>query len=232
MKGCFVVDVDVRKGTLKHQIAGEIRKAIFRGKLNPGDKVTESKISRDYGVSRGPVREAMQLLVMEGLLVTITFKETKVANITFEEATDLLIPIRINIETFALKHAYSLWTQQHFEKFEEILEQMKRASMFNDTYLFSELDMQFHELIIRSSEMNNVENMWDAALGRLRLLFIYHNELPMDLQKYTECHRTLLDSFKTGNIDESIQSLKDHIIQTNTPGIQLPADKDKQDKEN
>src|SRR5699024_9458948 len=117
----------------------EIRRAILRGNLSPGEKVTESKISSGYGVSRGPVREAMQLLVMEGLLESVTYKETKVASITMEEVTELLLPIRINIETFALKNAYSSWDEKTFEKFEEVLEQMRRAVVFNDSQLFSEL---------------------------------------------------------------------------------------------
>ncbi|WP_343751637.1 GntR family transcriptional regulator [Lentibacillus halophilus] len=219
--------MNVRKGSLKHQIAEEIRKAIFRGDLKPGEKVTELKLSKDFEVSRGPIREAMQLLVMEGLLVSTTFKETKVANITSEEANELLVPIRINIETFALKKGFPLWGQQHFEQFEEVLEQMRRAANFNDTPLFSDLDMQFHELIVRSSNMYNVKSLWDSVLNRSRLLFIYENDLPFDLQKYTEFHRTLLDSFKTGDLDFAIRTLKDHIIQSNSLNIEFPIEGDK-----
>lgn len=214
------MDTNVRKGSLKHQIAREIRRSIFRGDLSPGEKVTESKISKDYEVSRGPVREAMQLLVMEGLLESTTYKETKVASITMEEVTELLVPIRINTETFALKHAYPLWDEQHFAKFEEILEQMRRAVAFNDSPLFSELDHRFHELIIRSSNMTNVENIWDGVLSRIRLLFVY-NEPSMDLQRFMESHHKLLDVFKSGNLDDAVEKLQHHIWQSNTPDIQL-----------
>lgn len=226
----YALDINVRKGSLKHQIAKEIRKAILRGNLSPGEKVTESKISKGYGVSRGPVREAMQLLVMEGLLVSVTYKETKVASITAEEVTELLLPIRIDIETFALKHAYPLWDEQYFEKFEEILEQMRRAVVFNDSPLFSELDQQFHELIIRSSNMVNVENIWDGVLSRIRLLFVYQNEPSMDLQSFMESHRRLLDVLKSGSLDDAVERLQEHILETNRPEILLAQKDKKQDQ--
>lgn len=213
--------VNVRKGSLKHQIADEIRRSIFRGKLNSGDKVTETQISKDFGASRGPVREAMQLLVMEGLLVTVTFKETKVASVTAEEVTELLIPIRINIEIFALRNVYPSWDKKYFEKFDGILEQMNRAVVFNDMPLFSELDMQFHELIIHSSNIASVENLWNGVLNRIKLLFIYRKEFTMDLEGFTDSHRVLLDAFKTGDIDYSIEQLKKHIKETSTPNIHL-----------
>ncbi|RYG73083.1 GntR family transcriptional regulator [Lentibacillus lipolyticus] len=208
---------NVRRGSLKHQIADEIRRSIFRGELMPNDKVTEKQLSAYFDVSRGPVREAMQLLVMEGLLVSTTYKETKVASITTEEVTELLVPIRINIETFALKHAYPSWDEQNFKAFEKILEQMERAEVFNDTQLFSELDQRFHELIIRSSNMVNVENFWDGVLSRIRLLFVYQNNLSMNLQNFVESHRVLLDVFKSGDLDESVQKLQEHIVKANTP---------------
>lgn len=216
--------MNMKKSSLKHQIAEEIRKVIFRGDLNPGDKVTETKLARELDVSRGPVREAVQLLVMEGLLVSITFKETRVSQITTEEVTDLLIPMRINMETFALRKAYPLWDQGSFARFEEILEEMRRATMYADLPYFNELDLQFHEYIIQSSNMSNVSNLWQGISNRIRLHFSYQNQLSQDMQKFLNDHRTLFNSFKSGSIDNAIQSLKEHLIETNTPPAQLLPD--------
>ncbi|QQK80763.1 GntR family transcriptional regulator [Salicibibacter cibi] len=202
----------LKKSSLKHQIAEEIRKAIFKGQLSPGEKVTETKLSVNLGVSRGPVREAIQLLVMEGLLISTAYKETKVSHITTEEVTELLVPMRINIETFALK-TLPTWNEQNFENFERVVELMRRASTFNDHPLFSDLDMQFHELIIRASNMSNVSNLWDAIFNRMRLLFTYQSESAWDLKKFTEAHSDLLNVFKTKDVDHAIRCLKEHIIE-------------------
>lgn len=138
--------MSVEKSSLKHKIAGEIKKVIFRGELNPGDKVTETNIANELNVSRGPVREAIQMLVMEGLLISTTFKETRVSHITTEEVTDLLIPMRINMETFALKRAYLLWDQDTLARFEQVLKKMRDATKSKELPYFNELDLQFHVL--------------------------------------------------------------------------------------
>lgn len=218
------MDINIKKRSLKYQIAEGIKKEIFRGKLNPGDKVTESDIAKKLEVSRGPVREAMQLLVMEGLLVSVTYKETRVSSITTEEVTELLIPMRINMEIFALKKGYSTWNEQYFEKFEELVDQMKRATVFNDMPLFNEVDLQFHELIIMSSNMNNLSHLWAGILNRIRLHFVHQNSLSLDLQKFTDEHEMLLNTFKAGDLDTAVQGLKDHIIKTNMPQAELLPD--------
>lgn len=212
--------------SLKHQIADEIRQNIFQGKLNPGDKITETKISKELEVSRGPVREAIQLLVMEGLLVSITFKETRVSNVTTEEVTELLLPMRIQMESFALRKAYPQWNETHFEQLEKNLEYMKRAAAYHDLPLFNELDIQFHEFIINSSNMSSVMHLWKGIVNRIRLHFLYQNSLNFELEKFCEDHRYLLDTFKKGDLEDSIQSLKNHIIKTNTPAADLLSDQE------
>lgn len=208
------MELNIKRSSLKYQIADAIKKEIYKGKLEPGDKVTESFIAKKLEVSRGPVREAIQLLVMDGLLVSIANKETTVSGITTEEVTELLIPMRINMETYALKKGYSLWTDKHLKQFENILEQMKRATIFNDMFLFNELDIQFHELIILSSNMNNLMNIWSAISSRIQLHFCLQNKL-IDLEKYTEEHSNLLDAFKSSDLDYAIETLEKHIIDTN-----------------
>lgn len=222
------MDINIKKSSLKYQIANGIRKEIFRGKLNPGDKVTESDIAKRLEVSRGPVREAMQLLVMEGLLVSTTYKETRVGSITTEEVTELLIPMRVNMEVFALKKAYSSWDEVYFEKFEELVDQMKRATIFNDMVLFNEVDIQFHELIIVSSGMNNLTQLWEGILNRIRLHFVLQNRLSLNLQKFTNDHEMLLNSFKKGELETAVQVLKDHIIETNLPQVELLPDQERE----
>lgn len=214
------MDMSIKRTSLKLQIAEVIKKEIYKGKLKPGDRVTESYISKKLDVSRGPVREAIQILVMEGLLVSIANKETTVSGITTEEVTDLLIPMRINMETYALKKGYDSWTKEHFEKFENILEKMKQSSLLNDMFLFNELDIEFHELIILSSQMNNLINLWSSVSSRIHLHFCLQNKL-FDLKQFTQEHENLLDAFKQGDIDISLKALEQHIIDTNLSRINL-----------
>ncbi|WP_282940836.1 GntR family transcriptional regulator [Paenibacillus sp. RC67] len=89
--------------TLRNQVYKDIKSAIIRGKIEPGTRLRENDISKEMGVSRGPIREAILLLEREGLLVTQTHKETMVAKVEKDEVTMLLNPLRVLLESFSIQ---------------------------------------------------------------------------------------------------------------------------------
>src|SRR5437763_486534 len=89
----------------REQVANILRESIVSGKLKPGDRIREKEISDQLGVSRGPIREAIRQLEQEGLLISYPYKETVVAEMSDDEIMDVLIPIRIILETYSSKKA-------------------------------------------------------------------------------------------------------------------------------
>ncbi|OKL36873.1 GntR family transcriptional regulator [Domibacillus mangrovi] len=213
---------NLSKFSLKHRVAYEIRKSIFDGKLEQGEKITESQVSQDLGVSRTSVREAMLLLELEGLLISSPYKDTRVATINQEEVLELLLPMRVHIETFALKKGFPTWGEKTKEEFEHILENMKKAVHFEDLSTFMELDIQFHELIVTSSEMDNVIRIWESIVHRIRLHFLYQNRKSGTLQKWLSDHEELIHILVHGtSVDEAVDALGKHIMDTNIPDVYL-----------
>lgn len=211
---------NLAKSSLKDRIAQELRRLIFEGKLTQGEKITESQISQDLGVSRTSVREAMLLLELEGLLISSPYKETRVATISKEEVIELLIPMRIKIETYALKKGYPLWSEQTKEQFKDILKKMKQAVIFEDLSSFIELDIQFHELIVTASELDNVIRIWESIVRRIRLHFLYQNSKSGTLQKWLVEHETLAESLlKEDSLETAVEELEKHIYETNIPDV-------------
>jgi DNA-binding GntR family transcriptional regulator len=211
--------LSITKSSLKHQIAGEIRKAIFTERLKPGDKITETEISKELGVSRGPIREAIQMLVLEGLMLSSPYKETRVATITKEEVLELLIPIRLNIETYALKKGFASWDEQVIKKFEMIIIEMEKAITYKDLLQLVELDLRFHEIIIHSAQNTNVINIWESIVNRIRIHFIYQGKFYTDLQQIIEEHQAMLKTFATGSLEDALGELKKHILDQNLPNV-------------
>lgn len=210
--------VDLAKASLKHHIAADIRRDIFEGRLHPGNKVTESRLAEEIGVSRGPVREAIQLLEMEGLLTSVSYKETTVSRISQEEVEELLLPMRIHIETYALKKAYAVWETSHEgTAFDPILEQMRRMAILQDVSGFDAWDVHFHEHIVRSSRMTNVIKIWEGIVSRIRLHFATQNKGSDVLQRYWEDHRDLVTMFRTEKMQKAVDALETHIMRSDMP---------------
>ena len=72
-------------------IARQLRRAIGDGELVPGHQLNEMELSRSLGVSRGPLREAMQRLTQEGLLLSVRNRGVFVIEVTDDDVRDLYL---------------------------------------------------------------------------------------------------------------------------------------------
>lgn len=210
------------KSSLKHQIAEEIKKMIFEGKLEQGEKITELQVSQSLGVSRTSVREAVLLLEQEGLLISEAYKDTRVTTISQEEVLEILIPMRLQIETFSLKKGFEAWEEDTKSQFKIILDDMKKATFYEDLSTFIELDIQLHGLIVKSSGLENVVRIWESIVNRIRLHFLHQNSRSGTMEKWLQEHEELVNVLVNGNsVDEAIEALKSHIVDTNLPDVYL-----------
>ena len=210
------------KSSLKQQIAEEIKKMIFEGKLKQGEKITEQQVSQSLGVSRTSVREAVLLLEQEGLLISEAYKDTKVTTISQEEVLEILIPMRLQIETFALKKGLSTWGEDTKSQFETILEGMRKATAYKDLSMFIELDIQLHGLIVQASGLENVIRIWESIVNRIRLHFLHQNSRSGTMEKWLQEHEELVTILvSNSSLEVALEALKSHIVDTNLPDVYL-----------
>ena len=83
-------------------IAEDIKNAIIKDEIKPGEKIIESQIAREMGVSRSPLREAIQKLEKENILVVIPYKGIYVNMLGKKEIEDIY-NLRIMLEAYAIK---------------------------------------------------------------------------------------------------------------------------------
>jgi DNA-binding GntR family transcriptional regulator len=213
--------------SLRHQISDDIRQAIFEGKLKPGDRIREMDISKQMGVSRGPIREAMRVLELEGLLFSQPYKETVVAEFTKEEAIEVLIPIRLVIELFAIRKGVPLMSDQDLDHLSEIVNGMQLAADREDLLKLVDLDLSFHEYLVRMSKYDHVIGIWSSISSRIRLHFLFQGKMYEDLQEVWKEHIILLETLKQKNIAKLEQEMTQHISVSNLLQLSRDEEKDK-----
>ena len=91
--------------SMRQRATDVLRAAIINGRLVPGDRLKEAELSEQLGISRAPVREALRQLEHEGLVVSLPYRATEVLGISQEEIAEVLVPIRLTLETFAFRRA-------------------------------------------------------------------------------------------------------------------------------
>lgn len=200
-----------KTATLRHSITDDIRKAIFGGKLKPGDRLREQEMSKQMGVSRGPIREAMRTLEQEGLLYSQPYKETMVAEITEEEAVEVLIPIRITIEQFAVQKALPHMQVEQFGRLRAIVEEMKEGAAQNNLAKVVDCDLAFHEYLVNQSKLTSLIGIWTSIYNRIRLYFLVQGQQYENLNELCRSHERLLQTFETGDLARISAALIEHI---------------------
>jgi DNA-binding GntR family transcriptional regulator len=147
-------------------IADKLRKAIGSGELKPGQQLGEAELARKLGVSRGPLREGMQRLTQEGLLVPIRNRGLFVITMTPEDIRDMYLA-REAIERAAARRIVDGDYQQAAKELLAIVEEMAAAE--GDPAAVGELDIAFHERLVKLAGSPRLSRMHQTSIVETRM---------------------------------------------------------------
>lgn len=124
----------------------QLRAEIMSLEITPGTKLSEAEVAAKFGVSRQPVREALNLLSSEDLVIIQPQKATRVRPISLEGIAKARY-VRRAIEIEVIKNACESWSDVYRPALERCLEAQERAAAENNEKGFHVLDAEFHELL-------------------------------------------------------------------------------------
>jgi len=145
--------------TLRENVADEIRMKILNGDMKPGDKIIEQDLASEFGISRGPVREALRQLEQEGMVEYSRNVGCSVKHIGMDDVYEIYY-MRANYEMMAVRLYNAPFPQETIEKMEQVLEQMKQLHKEEYRKVF-ELDNEFHEAILDLVSFKRLKKAWE-----------------------------------------------------------------------
>lgn len=149
-------------------IAAQLRSLIAQGTMPPGAQLVEADIVRELGVSRGPVREAMNRLTQEGLLVSIRNRGVFVAEFDEADIRDIY-----EARTAVEKAAAGILLATNFKLAgEELMGRvgdMEEARLAHDPEAMSEADIAFHEALVAMASSPRLSRMHSTLLTETRM---------------------------------------------------------------
>lgn len=139
--------------TLRAQIVDSIKAAIATGRLKPGEKISETKLSLDLGISRTPLREAIQTLEAEGFLRVVPRKGAIVSDFSRKDIEDIY-EIKANLEGLAARLAAERLSQSKIEKLETLNGQLKKITLKGEGSVnrFFRLHNEFHDIFLKAAD--------------------------------------------------------------------------------
>src|SRR5690625_1872490 len=144
-------------------IADQLRSAIMYGTISPGDQLGEAELAGQLGVSRGPLREAMQRLVQEGLLRSERHRGLFVRELTADDVRDIYIS-RLAMERTACSLIMRGNRGEALARLTPMLEQLVRAAESRDRVAMSDADQSFHQTLVSCSGNSRLERMSQTLL--------------------------------------------------------------------
>ncbi len=144
--------------SLRDRVYDYVKTQIIEGSIPPSEILTEMNLSKQLGISRTPVREALHYLEKEGMLSALPKKGYKVRDIDRRELEEIC-EIRCALETIAAKWAIERMTKADIRPFEENIAAAQRKLDDGDLPAFVILDGEFHEMLARASGSLQLENI-------------------------------------------------------------------------
>jgi DNA-binding GntR family transcriptional regulator len=199
-----------QRGPRRQQVVEALREAIVGGRLEPGERLIEERLSKMLATSRGPVREALRQLEHEGLVMSFPYRGAVVLGVSEEEVREVLIPIRLTLERFSFVKAMQLLTDDDFAELGKQVWVMEEAARQNDLPRQVEADLHFHDIVLSHAGQPHAVQLWRSITPRIRAYFLRYGKF-RDLDVIVEEHRELLAALQSRDPEVLLPVLDVHI---------------------
>ncbi|GAB2993215.1 GntR family transcriptional regulator [Amycolatopsis acidiphila] len=205
-------------------IARQLREAIMNGSLPPGAQLGETELAGQFQVSRGPLREAMQRLVSEGLLRSERHRGLFVIDLEPEDIHDIY-SARLAIERAAvIRIVHGPSRDEAADLLAKAVREMAAATSTEDWAAVSEADTRFHEVLVSASGSKRLVRMSRTLLIETRMcLSALRLTYASDEERVTE-HEHITAALRDGDQDTALSLLEAHMedaVQRLAPGTSL-----------
>ncbi|WP_029265189.1 MULTISPECIES: GntR family transcriptional regulator [unclassified Microbacterium] len=204
----------VASGALTSEITAKLRNAILDGTYQPGQQLSQAEIARQLETSRGPVREALLLLVGEGLIKEIPRRGSFVTKLSVQQIGEIL-DVRVALEVRAAQIILRDRPDGWEALLENVLIEMEAAIASGDANQILSLDVAFHEELCRASENTWLLSVFKQVSNQLRIYIRLDNAIAnLSGGSILDEHRRLLDALRKGAGEEFADLIIRHIEQT------------------
>jgi len=194
--------------SVREQIADQLRNEVLADQLPAQQPLREVELAERFGVSRGPIRDALLQLTQEGALVYAPNRGVRVGTPASNEIRDLLVVLRRQIETSAIEQIFDRLTDDDDDQWREILDHLQLACEKENMSSIVEHDIAFHRSIVRRTGSPDLEAIWLPIIVRMRLKYSRHK----NLIEVSNEHARIVDHIIRRNLKSAVKLLGKHIV--------------------
>ncbi|KUO63037.1 MAG: hypothetical protein APF84_10950 [Gracilibacter sp. BRH_c7a] len=196
----------IKRSVLREEIKSYLIDAIVKGTYKTGERLVETQIARDLGISQAPVREAFRDLEQIGILKTVPYKGAYVNGYSTQDLRNAY-DVRAELEGLAIKIAVPQITDEQINELENIYTQMQTVTDLKEQV---QLDVQFHEYIVKASHNSILERAWKSVSVAHWTYYGIYNFDELDL---IERHESIIQAFRERDAQKATDIIKKHFLE-------------------
>ncbi|MDX1524285.1 MAG: GntR family transcriptional regulator, partial [Anaerolineae bacterium] len=177
----------------------------------PASLLNEGELMTELELGRTPIREALQRLAFENLVVILPRRGTIVADLNISDLQKIF-ELRLQLETFMARLAAERATPEQIRKMEALFDNADDILQRGDYNQLIHLDIQSHRLLAEAANNEFLAEVLERLYTHvLRLWYVSLHKVER-LAEAIEEHRVIVEAVKAGDGDRADQAMKAHII--------------------
>jgi DNA-binding GntR family transcriptional regulator len=202
-----VLNEKKRRPNLSEIAYDEIKEMIFSGELVQGERILLDEISGKLNLSITPIREALNKLAQEDLILITPRTSHQVISLDEKDSDDIQ-ELRLLFETFALKTAGDNLARFPVKRFRELF---KRPDLVQNHREFTKYDAEFHRAIIAVSVNKRLEKLYTYIQNLVQVELVVAAQIEGRIEAALKEHLAILDAIEDRDLDLAIHRLTAHL---------------------
>ena len=207
--------------TIAEQISQQLAEQILSGKLKPGQRIEEKRVTDQFDVSRTPVREALHQLASTGLIAMQPHRGATVVDMDVEQLTDMF-EAQAEIEALCAKMAAIRMSNIERKKLQQVAEESAPSLKKSDHKKYSSSNEALHKLIYKGAHNQSLEqialNLWNrVAPFRRSIFFKQSNRMSHSFDE----HQTIIQAIIKGDKDKAYSAMYEHVTNSSLNAIEF-----------
>ncbi|MCR5789689.1 MAG: GntR family transcriptional regulator [Lachnospiraceae bacterium] len=195
---------------LRDIVSNTLREGILTGELKPGERLMEIHLAKKLDVSRTPIREAIRMLELEGLVTMVPRKGAEVARISEDDIRDVL-EVRKVLDSLAAKLACERITEEEKDALKAAEKEFEDSILTKDARVIAKADVKFHDQILEASKNKRLIQMVGNLADRIyRYRFEYIKDDSSHEQLVRE-HQAIMRAIFAGDAEQAQEMISAHI---------------------
>ncbi|WP_042121925.1 GntR family transcriptional regulator [Paenibacillus senegalensis] len=207
------------KQSISQDLVEHIKQLILDGELNMGDRIVETRVAKELGISQTPVREAIRQLCGEGILIVVPNKGPMVRTFDLKDVYEIY-SLRAVTEGMAIRLATFNASEQDIESLKQFYEDMKQKEKDDSVGSLLKESLHIHQTIMKLSNHSRLNETYDSISFQISMVNrILGKESTK--RKEVEQHQELIDALASRDPEFAEKTMRKHIYRSYSEYVQI-----------